>query len=430
MKAQFNSLFLLIISLVFTIPINAQIDSVYQKHLLDSLRQVNLIEQKAQLKALKIARSKFLKNLDTYPSDSAFKLDISNMGFDVFPDISRFTNITYIQASGNNLRDIRLSSKNIKHLEVLDIRENNIETLHIGKAPNLKNAYLAANPLKRIPFSFVFNKKLEMIDISKTQISLLPWWLKYKKNITELIINGGIFEINNRNNRRMRQLKTLTLAHLKVDSLPNSFSKLHKLERLTIAYTHLHSLPDNFYKLKNLNTLILYSDAFHNIPTICYKLPKLKHLDFYFNSIRTIPNGIQQLENLEYLYLSFNQISILPPDIQNIKRLKYLYLHHNNIENTPQWLGQLDSLEILDMGFNDIDTLTDLSNLKNLAEVDFQNNQLNHFPFQLLELPKTRLIYLSNNPFVMNYSEQQKLKRLSKEFAKRGGHLILVNKKE
>jgi len=176
-------------------------------------------------------------------------IDISNMGFDVFPDISRFTNITYIQASGNNLREIKLSSKNIKHLEVLDIRENNIETLHIGKAPNLKNAYLAANPLKRIPFSFVFNKKLEMIEISKTQISLLPWWLKYKKNITELIINGGIFEISSRNSRRMRQLKTLTLAHLIIDSLPNNFSKLHKLERLTIAYTHLHSLPDIFYKL-------------------------------------------------------------------------------------------------------------------------------------------------------------------------------------
>jgi len=82
------------------------------------------------------------------------------------------------------------------------------------------------------------------------------------------------------------------------------------------------------------------------------------------------------------------------------------------------------------MGFNDIDTLTNLSNLKNLTEVDFQNNQLSRFPFQLLELPKTRLIYLSNNPFVMHYSEQQKLKRLSKEFAKRGGHLILVDKKE
>ena len=429
MKAQYYILILFFVSLISIKPIHAQIDSVYQKQLLDSLKQASLIEQKAQEKVLKISRANFIKKLNCYPSDSAFKLDISNMGFEAFPDIGRFTNITYIQASGNNIREIKLSSKNLKQLEVLDIRDNKIETITIGKAPKLKSVYMGTNPIERIPSSFLFDKNLDMIDISKTQISLLPWWMKYKKSIIELIINEGKFEINNRNNRRMRQLKTLSLAHLKIDSLPNSFSKLHRLERLTIAYTRLHNLPPNFYELKNLNTLILYSDAFHELPSVCYKLLKLKHLDFYYNSIQSIPSGIDQLQNLEHLYLSFNQISILPSGIQNLKRLKSFHIHHNNIENAPQWLSQLDSLEILDMGFNDIETLPDLSNLKNLKEIDFQGNRITHFPFQLMELPKAHLIFLSNNPFVMSYDNQIKLEKLSKEFAKRNGQLILVNKK-
>ncbi|MCK5856611.1 MAG: leucine-rich repeat domain-containing protein [Bacteroidales bacterium] len=403
----------------------AQSNSTLDKHKTDSIQSAKYHEQFIQLKLL---RDEFLKELDSYPSDSSFKLDISNLGFIVFPDISRFTHITHIQASGNQLTRLRLASKNIRHLKVLDIRDNDIKNLKIGRTPQLNSIYLNANPLQRIPGNLFFNRKLRKLDISNTEIEHLAWWMKYKRNLNELYINQGILKLNNTNIRRMRHLKTLLLAHLDIDSLPSSFSNLNKLERLTIGHCKLNSLPNNFGKLNNLHTLILYNDAFTEIPKACYQLKSLTHLDFYFNHLQSIPIGIKQLHNLKHLYLSFNQISILPPDIQELKHLQTLHIHHNNIEIAPQWLSKLISLQILDMGYNDIEVLPKLSSLDSLIEVDFQENKIVIFPFQFLEMPSIQLVFLAKNQFVMSQDEMEKLSQLSKSFANRKGQLILYNK--
>ncbi len=422
--------FLLVISTFALTPrcIRAQSDSLYKQRILDSLQQASIAYQKEMEIARKKAREEFLKKLESFPADSAFVLDISNMGFEEFPDISRFTNITAIQAMGNKLRNIKLSRRNLKQLESLDIRENNIKEPEIGHAPKLKSVYLGSNPIEKLPGSFAWDKNLQSIDFSKTNVRTLPWWMRYRKKPDELLINGGAFELSRKNVRRMRNLKTLQLAHLHTDSLPDYFTRLRKLERLTIAYCRLHQLPNNFDNLSHLHTLILYSDSFTEIPTVCYRLPELRHLDFYYNRIRSIPNGIDQLKKLEHLYLSFNQISILSPDIQNLHHLKTLHAHHNNMEVAPQWLARLDSLQILDLGYNDIEIIPDLSNLKMLKEVDFQDNRITKFPFQFLLMPEMRLIFLSYNPFEYDESDLKKLSKLSKEYAERGGRLILFTR--
>jgi len=426
MKASTILLLVLINTFGASTILVAQANTTYSKQFLDSLKQVRIKRQQAYFESLKPTRTEFIKKLESYPTDSVFSLDIRNLGFTIFPDISRFTHITSIQASGNQLKELKLLAKNIQHLKVLDIRDNQIEKLKIGKAPELKTIYLASNPIHHIPSRLVFGHQLEVMDLSKTKIRRLPWWMKHKRSLNKLLINSGEFVLDNKNIRRMRRLKTLQLSRIRIDSLPRNFSKLKNLERLTIAYCSLNKLPDNFYKLQKLNTLIFYSDAFTKLPEVCYQLPSLTHLDFYYNHIRSIPKGIDQLKNLEHLYLSFNQISVLPPDIQNLSKLQSFHIHHNNIEIAPQWLSRLTSLEILDLGFNDIEKLPDLSNLKSLKEVDFQENKLIKFPFQLLELPNTQLIFLSNNPFSLSRDEQLRLTKLSKAFADRNGKLILV----
>jgi len=208
---------------------------------------------------------------------------------------------------------------------------------------------------------------------------------------------------------------------LKVDIHPLIKSSVFHYE-----FEFIHPFVDGNGRIGRFwQTLILYSDAFTEIPTVCFRLSELKHLDFYYNSLQIIPPGIGHLEKLEHLYLSFNQISVLPSDIQNLHHLKSFHAHHNNLEEAPVWFAKLDSLEILDLGFNDIESLPDLSSLKQLKEVDFQENRLHKFPFQLLELPKMRLVFLSYNPFELTTKEQKKLSLLSKEFANKKGKLIL-----
>jgi hypothetical protein len=82
-------------------------------------------------------------------------------------------------------------------------------------------------------------------------------------------------------------------------------------------------------------------------------------------------------------------------------------------------------LNIYNMAFREF---LDFSSLDSLREVDFQENKLAKFPFQLLELPKIKLIFLSNNPFDLDKSEQLKLARLSKIYAQGGGRLVLFKK--
>jgi Leucine-rich repeat (LRR) protein len=418
MKYYFNFIIFIYLSLIVDLSF-AQTDSTV-------IRQAELASQHEI--ELSTKRALFLKELSLFPSDSAFEFNICDLGFHELPDISRFTHLTAIRVSGNQLNKLKLKSKNIKFVTVIDIRDNNISILKIGRAPQLKSVYLGENPLQKITTSLLFDHKLRSMDISKTHIEKLAWWMKYKTSLSELYINQSELRLSNRNIRRMRNIKTLLLARMHIDSLPFSFSKLHKLERLTIGYCSLNKLPSNFGALNNLHTLILYSNAFTEFPSVCYQLESLVHLDLYYNHIRNIPQGIGQLKKLEHLYLSFNQISTLPNDIQELTHLKSFHIHHNNIETAPHWLNNLTELQILDMGYNDIDLIPNLSKLDSLKEVDFQENNISAFPFQFLEMPNTRLIFLANNPFSMTLDEKKKLSKLSKEFAKHNGQLILFKK--
>ena len=406
----------------------AQRDSLAQKRKADSLSVVFELNKEAEFQAKAPMREAFLRKLANYPSDTVFELNIYNMAFRVLPDLSRFTHITRINAMENQLKEIVLKSKNIKFLESLDVRDNELSILKIGKAPKLSSVFMGRNPITDIPFGLHRARTLKKLDVSYTKIEKLPWWMKYKRSLSELLLFRNEIDLSRKNIRRMRHIKTLQLAGIQIDSLPDYFAKLKKLERLTVAYCRLQNLPDNFYKLEHLEVLILYQNNFLEIPKVVYALPVLRHLDFYFNQIRSIPKGLSRMDSLQELYLSFNQITVLPAEIAELKSLKKLYIHHNNIETAPAWLSKLSHIEVLDMGYNEIEVLPDFSSLDSLREVDFQENKLAKFPFQLLELPKIKLIFLSNNPFDLDKSEQLKLARLSKIYAQGGGRLVLFKK--
>ncbi len=392
---------------VFSIKLQAQKDSI-----------------KVSAEGKNTSREAFLERLAGFPSDSIFELHIENMGFDELPDIRRFTHITGIYAQGNNLTSIKLKRKNAKHIRVLELENNKLIKVRVPRMPRLRSFSLPDNPIKKLPARIFSSDSLRYLDIRYTHIGKLPPRMKRCKSINELLIRNNPFELNKKNIRRMRHVKTLQLAALDLDSLPPYFSRLTELQRLTIAFCSLHDLPAGFDSLRNLRTLILYSDSFTTIPQVVYRLPQLEHLDFYYNRILYIPQGISSLKKLKYLYLSYNSISVIPDEFQKLGALQKLYMHHNNIEYVPEWMGKMKNLKILDLGFNSISKLPDLSGMTALEEVDFRHNGLTDFPFVFLTLPNTRLIFLKDNPFEFSKKELEELQALLGKYYARKGRLI------
>ncbi len=372
----------------------------------------------------KQARENFLANLDKINSDSVFVLNISQLAFREFPDIERFTNITKIIAWHNQLVYVNIKRKNLKSVTSINFSGNDIKNIKIGYAPSLERINFVGNNISKLPVRLVFSRKLESILLNDCHIVRLPWWLKYKKSITEMCFSGEEFLIDSKNFRRMRNLTLLQIIGHPMDSLPDELCEMVNLEKLVVARTRLKIIPKDFDKLKNLKVIIFYEDDFDEIPKSCFNLPRLKHLDFYFNNISYIPNEIENCDSLQELFLSFNKISVLPDAISKMHNLNSLYIHHNNIEFVPDWINNMDSLKILDMGYNDISELPSLSKLYKLQSIDFQENNIETFPTEWFLLPKLNVIYMFNNPLKFSKEEHLLFTEGKNSFNKDKGHLF------
>lgn len=370
-------------------------------------------------------RKAFLSFLKTIPSDSAFALDLRGMNFREFPDIIRFTNITSINIEHNQIKFIKLKSRNLKNVTNINISRNQLLKAKIGRAPKLLTFNMDYNKIRKIPKGIFWVKQIRAINFRSCNVEKLPWWLKYRKRINKIYAFNNPIPMSRRNVRRMRNITHLQISIMSDDSVPDYFSKLVKLKKLVFYNSKIDKLPSNFWKLSNLEVFILYKDNFTEIPEVCFKLPNLRHLDFYYNRIRFIPMGIIKCDSLEELFLSFNQISIIPDAMQSMKNLRKFYIHHNNIEEIPNWINSLTNLEIFDIGYNDISKLPNLSNLKKLESLDIQSNKIQDFPFDYLNLPSLKTIFLSNNPFKINSLDLKKINIQKAIFEKSGGKIIM-----
>lgn len=143
---------------------------------------------------------------------------------------------------------------------------------------------------------------------------------------------------------------------------------------------------------------------------------------------------------LEHVDLSHNLIPILTFDITfGTNKLKFLNLSSNSISEVRKFVtGNLTALEVLDLSNNKLTNLNDpeapfnlpanitqlylqnneifkidyekMTSLKNIQEINLENNQLKHLNKSLIEAIKTGVsVMFSGNPLVCN-CEIQSLK--------------------
>ncbi|MBL0265422.1 MAG: leucine-rich repeat domain-containing protein [Leptospiraceae bacterium] len=279
-----------------------------------------------------------------------------------------------LKLSTQKLTEIPLEIFDLEQLEVLDLRNNQIEKIpnEISKLKNLKRIILGRNKIKEIPPDIFLLFQLIEVYFNNNQIE---------------VISPAISNLN--------LLRKLDLHKNRINIVPEEIGKLHNLTYLALHYNLINYLPDSIGNLVNLEKLDLHNNKIQKIPHSISKLKSLSFLELGKNDLEEIPDEIADIDSLKDLLLYYNNIKKMPE--RNIKNLSFLNLNGNQLVDIPKGVFTYTSLTTLSLNFNDIKNIpVDIVNLKNLTSLALYNNKLEDLPY-VNKLEKLDSLFLDGN---------------------------------
>lgn len=167
----------------------------------------------------------------------------------------------------------------------------------------------------------------------------------------------------------------------------------HDVSKILANFNKLATVPDILTKFNSLTALILSHNRIWKLGSLD-QLPNLTHLDLSYNKLSGLFRATGT--HLETLLVGHNSITEL--DVSQLKELACLEFQHNRIRQFPSGVCQLNKLFWLNGAENQIESLPEMiRHLANLTYLQFGANRLHHLPVGLAYLPGCR-IYLSDNP--------------------------------
>ncbi len=388
---------------------------------LDSLKNAYIKQQEKEASG---KRKAYFKWLDEANPDSVSEANLKNLLLSEMPDLSVLHKINLIDGSGNHLIKIPRHAISSDSLRKINFSDNELTRFRTSSGNKLVSLKLSNNQFKRMPRSIRKAKNLKYLNLANNQIKRIPRFVKNMDSLAEINLNYNQIKFNNATAKRLANINTVMLAGNNLAYLPENIGEMTGVRKLNFSKNKLNSLPESFKYLENLTNVIFYQNEFNEIPAEIFYLKNLIEVDFYYNKIETIPEAIVFLVQLKQLFLSFNQINKLPDAMKALENMRYLYIHHNNISAVPAWITQYSKLERLDLSYNKIFVIPDLSNMPALTEIDMQENEIEYFPWSLLDKPNLRILVIKNNPFILNVEERRFLESFNKSLNDSG--LILV----
>ncbi|MCS6833872.1 MAG: T9SS type A sorting domain-containing protein, partial [Flammeovirgaceae bacterium] len=104
------------------------------------------------------------------------------------------------------------------------------------------------------------------------------------------------------------------------------------------------------------------------------------------NELESLPAGIERMTGLRNLFLQSNKLKTLPVGLRELNQLEILDISKNALNGELNFVG-MNGLKTLRMGENNISSVI-VFGLRNLEEVNLDNNELRAFPFSRTEHPK------------------------------------------
>lgn len=214
---------------------------------------------------------------------------------------NRLTNgIFNLLGQVHSIRELRLGEnlldgdpteflRDLKSLEVLDLRDNAITDISAGLADlvNLRILIVAGNKINSVPFSCLQSLPLVELDVARNRLNgtLIPQ-----------SVDG------------FPTLRTLDVSSNALTGLlENEATALSSLEVLNVAENRLCSIPD-VSKWTELGTLSAGGNRIPAIPEGLTKLEKLRNIDLTRNNLKALDYNIGLMDSLTTLRIANNPL--------------------------------------------------------------------------------------------------------------------------
>ena len=267
--------------------------------------------------------------------------------------------------------------------------------------PALKELILYDNHIRGIKSSLSVYRNLQLLDISRNQLSSLGEdnFLENSRIETIVLKTNALTSIENNTFNGLSSLKRMYLNDNKLEELnANAFRKLSSLQTLDLSENRISYISVNAFRgLNGLVELNLRSNQLNAIPSdSLHFVPKLQVLDLGSNPLFNISNNafnhLNQLSELfldgcslitleDHCFRGLNRLSILRLTNNRLKAcllLKYSFCTNNCFQEIPSKpLIDLTVLEELQIGENFLTTISSqsFSNLKHLKTLEINKTE-------------------------------------------------------
>ena len=267
----------------------------------------------------------------------AWDLSLGTFRLGIDLEIIALRNLVYLNLADNELHStpscwkrniqkaIPESITTLEHLEVLDLRRNNLFSF-----PNFSEEF----------------SSLRELDLSYNKIISFPEDIKNLKGIEILALQGNnLGELPANLLEILPNLKVLDLTQNKM--LPANYI-FENLKDCTVDADGCLSFPCNvicFDKPEEFSSIL--DRVFFN-PR--FDSSAVKHIDLSGYGLQTLPKRIRRFKNLETIDLSENDFSVVPDVLVHFSRLRRIDLRENDYEldSIPFFLlKELPNCEVL-----------------------------------------------------------------------------------
>ncbi|KAI1287425.1 Leucine-rich repeat-containing protein 58 [Halotydeus destructor] len=189
------------------------------------------------------------------------------------------------------------------------------------------------NQLKWLPESIFQCRHLQVLDVSQNQLSEISSVILHFTQLSTLIASNNLLG----GNSFPKSFSDVLSGSLKVLSLGGNLFK---------------NIPAEFLELSQLRSLYLGANQISEIPRDIKKLCHLRALYLGGNQLTCVPHELGHLHSLQSLSLCENRLSCLPPTIADLRNLRSLALHKNQLTTLPQEIVRIRGLQELSLRNN------------------------------------------------------------------------------
>lgn len=210
---------------------------------------------------------------------------------------SRGPELGQLNFSGFALKMLPSNSSLWQNLTSIDLSMNEIRELPeaITQIPTLYSLDLMRNNLSRLPKGFHRLTKLNILKLDHNQLTQWPVELGAMSSLRSLSLEGNQITDMSRQIGLLTNLTLLNMSDNKLQYISGQIGNLQHLELLYLDRNQLVSLTESFWKLTSLRHLWLNDNDLFVIPPEISELSRLNQLTVEYNHLLDLPQSLRSL---------------------------------------------------------------------------------------------------------------------------------------